>query len=101
MANLDYAKHFESVMQALTSRGLLVGSYDANGKPNGQPVKNHDWTQATDLYMTYRTWCEANGHRKPVASPEFKRRTDPKATLVPLAEVVGLIGQVLAEMKRS
>lgn len=50
--------------------------YDASGKPNGQPVKNHDWTRATDLYMTYRTWCEANGHRKPVASPEFKRRTE-------------------------
>jgi hypothetical protein len=26
--------------------------------------------------MDYRTWCEANGHRKPVASPEFKRRIE-------------------------
>jgi len=26
--------HFEAVMEALTSRGLLVGSYDAKGNPN-------------------------------------------------------------------
>jgi hypothetical protein len=50
--------------------------FDASGKPNGQPVKNHDWTQASELYMDYRSWCEANGHRKPVASPEFKRRVE-------------------------
>ena len=50
--------------------------YDPSGKPTGQPIKNHDWTGASDLYMDYRTWCEANGHRKPVASPEFKRRIE-------------------------
>jgi hypothetical protein len=69
-----------SFLEAQYTKSLFVEprtqGFDANGKPNGQPVKNHDWTQATDLYMTYRTWCEANGHRKPVASPEFKRRTE-------------------------
>ena len=50
--------------------------YDPSGKPTGQPIKNHDWTGASDLYMDYRSWCEANGHRKPVASPEFKRRIE-------------------------
>ena len=33
-SNLEYAKHFESVMKTLTSQGLLVGSYDAQRKPN-------------------------------------------------------------------
>ena len=30
----DYTKHFEPVMKALTSRGLLLGSYDAASKAN-------------------------------------------------------------------
>ena len=31
---MEYSQHFEAVMKALTSRGLLLGSYDASGKPN-------------------------------------------------------------------
>jgi len=31
---IEYTKHFEAVMTALTGRGLLLGSYDAAGKPN-------------------------------------------------------------------
>jgi flavin reductase (DIM6/NTAB) family NADH-FMN oxidoreductase RutF len=33
-ADLDYTKHFEFVMKTLTERGLLIGSYDAQGKAN-------------------------------------------------------------------
>jgi hypothetical protein len=29
-----YADHFGLVMETLTSRGLLIGSYDASGKAN-------------------------------------------------------------------
>jgi hypothetical protein len=50
--------------------------YDTDGKPNGQPRKVHDWTSGSKLYTAYREWCEANGHRKPVANPEFKRRIE-------------------------
>ena len=31
---VDYASHFELVMKAMTQRGLLLGAYDAKGKPN-------------------------------------------------------------------
>lgn len=32
--SIDYKAHFGAVMEALTSHGLLLGSYDAAGKPN-------------------------------------------------------------------
>lgn len=32
--SVPYTQHFDLVMQAMTSRGLLLGSYDAAGKPN-------------------------------------------------------------------
>ena len=31
---IEYTDHYEAVMKALTSRGLLLGSYDASGKAN-------------------------------------------------------------------
>ena len=31
---IAYTEHYPAVMKALTSRGLLLGSYDAAGKPN-------------------------------------------------------------------
>jgi flavin reductase (DIM6/NTAB) family NADH-FMN oxidoreductase RutF len=31
---MDFTEHFQDVMKAMTSRGLLVGSYDAAGKAN-------------------------------------------------------------------
>ncbi len=31
---IDYTRHFSSVMAKMTSHGLLLGSYDAAGKPN-------------------------------------------------------------------
>ena len=31
---IDCTEHYRAVIQALTSRGLLLGSYDASGKPN-------------------------------------------------------------------
>lgn len=31
---MDYTLHFDKVMDALTARGLLLGSYDPQGKPN-------------------------------------------------------------------
>ncbi|MGC9455689.1 MAG: flavin reductase family protein [Phycisphaerae bacterium] len=31
---IDYTKHYDKVIDAMTSRGLLLGSYDAGGKPN-------------------------------------------------------------------
>jgi len=31
---IAYTKHFEAVMRAMTTHGLLLGSYDAAGKPN-------------------------------------------------------------------
>ena len=48
--------------------------YGPDGKPNGKPKKDHDWTSGSELYAAYRAWCEENGHRKPVANPEFSRR---------------------------
>ena len=30
----DYTAHYASVMRAMTSGGLLLGSYDAGGMPN-------------------------------------------------------------------
>jgi len=50
--------------------------HDPSGKPNGRPIVKHDWTGASDLYAGYRKWCFDNGHRKPEASPEFKRRVE-------------------------
>jgi phage/plasmid-associated DNA primase len=50
--------------------------WDANGKPNDEPQEPHDWTAADVVYTHYRGWCEENGHRKPVAVPEFKRRVE-------------------------
>jgi flavin reductase (DIM6/NTAB) family NADH-FMN oxidoreductase RutF len=32
--SMPYTRHFGEVMNVLTSRGLLVGAYDAAGKPN-------------------------------------------------------------------
>ncbi len=32
--SIEYTAHYEAVMKALTSQGLLLGSYDAGGKPN-------------------------------------------------------------------
>ena len=31
---VNYTEHFEAVMKAMTSRGLLLGSYDSSGKAN-------------------------------------------------------------------
>lgn len=50
--------------------------YDASGRPNGKPIKDHDWTPGSTLFSEYQRWCELNGHRKPVANPEFKRRVE-------------------------
>ena len=33
-SKLDYTQHFDAVMRILTSRGLLLGTYDAAGKAN-------------------------------------------------------------------
>jgi flavin reductase (DIM6/NTAB) family NADH-FMN oxidoreductase RutF len=33
-----YSDHFAETMNALTSRGLLLGSYDAEGKPNAMTI---------------------------------------------------------------
>ena len=32
--DMDFTEHYGSVVEVLTSRGLLLGSYDAKGKPN-------------------------------------------------------------------
>jgi len=32
--DIDFTGHYEAVIRALTSRGLLLGSYDASGRPN-------------------------------------------------------------------
>ena len=32
--NVDYTAHYADVIRVMTSRGLLLGSYDANRKPN-------------------------------------------------------------------
>ncbi len=32
--NLDFAEHYTAVIKSLTSHGLLLGSYDADGKAN-------------------------------------------------------------------
>lgn len=50
--------------------------YEPNGRPNGKPVKRHDWTPGSSLYMHYRTWCDDSGHRRPVPIQEFKRRVE-------------------------
>ncbi len=33
-----YSRHFEPMTEALTTRGLLLGSYDAEGKPNAMTI---------------------------------------------------------------
>jgi phage/plasmid-associated DNA primase len=49
--------------------------YDLSGKPVGA-VKAHDWTSGSELYSNYKEWCDENGHRRPVAVQEFKRRVE-------------------------
>ena len=50
--------------------------YDDRGKPNGDKKESHDWTNSSKLYSDYQDWCSENGHRKPVAIQEFKRRVE-------------------------
>ena len=35
---IHYAEHYEAVMKALTTQGLLLGSYDAAGKANAMTI---------------------------------------------------------------
>jgi phage/plasmid-associated DNA primase len=39
-----------------------------------RPDDRHDWTAGSDLFPLYQIWCEANGHRKPVAAGKFGER---------------------------
>lgn len=66
--NTQYAK---SLFKEPRSKG-----YDDIGRATGEPKEQHDWTPGGVLYGEYQDWCGANGHRKPVASPEFKRRVE-------------------------
>jgi putative DNA primase/helicase len=50
--------------------------YDEYGKPNGENKEQHDWVTSSKLYADYQEWCGENGHRKPVAIQEFKRRVE-------------------------
>jgi flavin reductase (DIM6/NTAB) family NADH-FMN oxidoreductase RutF len=35
---IAYSEHYQAVMSTMTSRGLLLGSYDAAGKPNAMTI---------------------------------------------------------------
>jgi flavin reductase (DIM6/NTAB) family NADH-FMN oxidoreductase RutF len=35
---IDFSEHYKAVMAAMTSHGLLLGSYDAAGKPNAMAI---------------------------------------------------------------
>lgn len=50
--------------------------HGSDGKPDGKDTRLHDWVSAGYFYNSYQEWCEANGHRKPVAIQEFKRRVE-------------------------
>jgi phage/plasmid-associated DNA primase len=67
-------------LESMYTRSLFEAprkqGYDEDGRPNGQEVRMHDWTPSIDLYDEYRKWGERSGHRKLVATQEFKRRVE-------------------------
>ncbi|MBI5725979.1 MAG: flavin reductase family protein [Planctomycetes bacterium] len=44
---IDYRKYYEAVMKTLTSRGLLLGSYDSAGKANAMTI---GWGSAGSIW---------------------------------------------------
>jgi hypothetical protein len=64
---------FDAMCAKATFEEPRKSGWDANGKPNGDPIKPHDWATSSRLYLEYTDWCAQNNYKK-FSAPAFKRR---------------------------